>query len=95
MKSGGTLGAAHGCSSVAPLPQPEPRITRILLIVFLIRGLPIGHPERPFVRQRQDVLQNLDFGDGLFGVHAVSITNFLFARHLLTLLVGRRFPLLC
>jgi hypothetical protein len=30
--------------------------------MLLVRGLPIGHLERPFVRQRQDVLQQFNFG---------------------------------
>jgi hypothetical protein len=43
--------------------------------MLLVRGLPIGHPERSFVWQRQDVLQHLDLGDGLFGVQSTSICD--------------------
>jgi hypothetical protein len=57
--------------TVVPRPQPEPRIIRIGLVMLLVRGLPIGHLERPLVQQRQDVLQQVNVGNDLFGVHAV------------------------
>ena len=59
-------------SLLTRIPQPEPRITRMVLIVHLIRGLPVGQWESPIVRQFEERFQPFYLGDDLFGVHAVS-----------------------
>jgi hypothetical protein len=43
--------------------------------MLLIRGFPIGHLERPIVRQSEEQFQPLYLGDDLFGVRAVSVSN--------------------
>lgn len=45
------------------------------LIMLLVRRFPIRHLEWPFVRQREDALQQLYFGNGLFDIHTELILS--------------------
>lgn len=51
------------------LPEPKPRTVGLVLIVASIGGDEVVGGQRPSVRNRKDVLQPFDFGNGLFGVH--------------------------
>ena len=52
------------------LPHLEPWIRGAHLVMPTICGLAVGYREGSGVRQRVNALQQLDFGDSLFGVHA-------------------------
>jgi hypothetical protein len=56
------------------LPQPEPPAMRDLVIVPAIRSREITQAQRTGVRHFEDSLKALDFGNGLLGVHSVSIS---------------------
>jgi hypothetical protein len=40
-----------------------------------VGGLPIRHLERALVWEREDALQQFNFGDGLFRIHTISILD--------------------
>jgi hypothetical protein len=48
---------------------------RIRLIVPAIRSREVAQLEGSPIRQREDALQEFDFGDRLFGVHSSSIST--------------------
>jgi hypothetical protein len=58
-----------------PLPEPKPRAVCELVIMPSIRSSEIACAQRSRVGHREDALQPLDFGNGLLGVHSVSISN--------------------
>jgi len=51
------------------LPQLEPGILGVQLVVAVIGGRDVGGLQRPGVRESDQALQPLDFGDGLLRVH--------------------------
>jgi hypothetical protein len=51
------------------LPEPKPRAIFLLLIVSSSRSREVTRAQRSRVWRGEDVLQSLDFSDGLFGVH--------------------------
>ena len=55
-------------NSVA-LPKPKPRAMREHLVVSAIGGREIAQAHRSRIPHREDALQQLDFGNGLFRVH--------------------------
>ena len=57
------------------LPQLKPRAVREHLVVPSICSRDVACAEWSNVRHGKDALQSLDFGNGLLGVHAVSISN--------------------
>lgn len=57
------------------LPKSKPRAIRKHFVVPAIRGAEVALVQRPGVGHRQDALKTLDFGNGLLGVHPVSISN--------------------
>jgi hypothetical protein len=61
-----------------PLPQSEPGIIRVHFIMLLVCCLPIGHPERPFIRQREETFQQLYLRNDLLDIHTVSSNNLFF-----------------
>lgn len=61
------------CLPAVSSPQPEPWIIGVRLIMLLVRSLPVGHPERPIVRQPEYLLQQLNLGYGLLDVHTVQL----------------------
>src|SRR5438067_2536335 len=57
--------AAHAVA----LPQPEPRIRGVHLVMLPVCGLAVGQAGPPGVRQSQDPLQPLNLENGLLRVH--------------------------
>jgi hypothetical protein len=49
--------------------------------MLLVRRLPIRHAERPFIRQSDDMLKQLYFGDDLLGVHCLNTDVWRFGVH--------------
>jgi hypothetical protein len=56
-----------------PLPQSKPRTLRKHFVVPAIRSREIARAQRSGVRHCEDALQSLDFGNGLLGVHSMSM----------------------
>ena len=57
------------------MPKPKPWAMRVHLVVPSIRSREVTWAQRSGVRHRKNALQPLDFGNGLLGVHSVSISN--------------------
>jgi hypothetical protein len=57
------------------LPKTKPGAMGEEFVVSTIRGRDVARAERSRVWLGEDSLKALDFGDGVFGVHAVSISN--------------------
>ena len=51
------------------LPKPKPRAVREHLVVPSIDSPEVTRGQRSGVRQGEDALYQLDFGNGLFSVH--------------------------
>jgi hypothetical protein len=51
------------------LPKTKPGALRMPLVVLLIRSRNVARAQRPRIGSREDPLQPLDFGDGVFDVH--------------------------
>jgi hypothetical protein len=62
------LGSA---TDAIPLPEPKPRTVCVLLIMPLIRSREVTCAHRSCVRHCEDVLQPLDFRDGVLSVHVL------------------------
>gem|GEM_PF-5137849 len=58
-----------------PLPKAKPRTLREHFVVPSIRSRKIARAQRSNVRHRKDALKAFDFGNSLFGVHSVPISN--------------------
>ena len=56
-------------AAVCGLSQPKPRAMREPVIVPSIGSREVALAQRSGVRQREDALQPLDFGNGLVNVH--------------------------
>jgi hypothetical protein len=59
-----------------PSPKLEPWVVSIHGVMLLVRGLPIGRLERPFVRQSKDMLQQFYFGNGLLNIHIHAVSRY-------------------
>jgi hypothetical protein len=57
------------------LPKPEPRTMREHFVVLSIRSQEVARTQRSEVPQREDALNALDLGNGLLGIHSVSISS--------------------
>jgi hypothetical protein len=66
-----TASAGPWNSDAVPLPESEPRILGVHLIVPLVCGFTVGQMQRPSVCKRVDALQPLYFGDGLLCIHGL------------------------
>jgi hypothetical protein len=51
------------------MPKLKPRAMRERIVVPSVRSSEVACAQRSGVGHREDALQPLDFGDGLFGVH--------------------------
>src|SRR5437870_9109169 len=58
-------------SNPVPLPQPEPRIVRVHLVVPLVCGVAVGQLERSGVAKGIKTLKPIYLGNGSLNVHVV------------------------
>ena len=66
-------GSIRSTTDAIPLPEPKPRAMSLCLIVPSIRSRDVAGAQRPDVGYGEHLFQLLDFGNGSFKIHALTV----------------------